>query len=503
VLRAGLAMAGALAVPRRARAQRRGADLEAEVCVIGSGPAGAILANALVRRGIATLLVESGPPRDAPRDRRIAALRADEVVGAPRYPLADSRFRGAGGTSNLWTGTCPRLQPHDFEPNAYTPRDAPWPIRYDALEPYYLGAEDELRVRGIDGVPYAPPRSRPFARTFHAPRANLDRLASLTGAELPGGALPFSDVDGRPANVAATHLAALRAVPGARLLCGATVTRLLCDPSGRIEGAALASFAEAPRTARAAIYVVACGGVDSARLLLLSRSARWPDGIGNDADLVGRSFMEHPAVAIRHGSVDGLWRPWSSRERIVSECFLADAKRDGLGGIRLHLLATTAPLAPLRGLGDVAGAMRRLRLTARAEIETEPSPANRVVLAAERRDAFGDPGARLHFHFTDNDRRTIARARTLVDGVLEAYGARDVVDDREPLRWLHHHLGTCRMGDDARTSVVDRDLRVHGTDNLYVAGSAAFVTAGVANPTLTIAALSLRLADHLTDRLRG
>jgi len=132
----------------------------------------------------------------------------------------------------------------------------------------------------------------------------------------------------------------------------------------------------------------------------------------------------------------------------------------------------------------------------------EPSPENRVVLTDAVTDAFGNPGASLVFDFTENDRRTIAYAEALVRSGLANVGADDVaIENLTPPVWDHHHMGTCRMGDDPATSVVDRNLRVHGVDNLYVAGSAPFVTSGVSNPTLTITALSIRLADHLSERL--
>ena len=190
VLRVGLALSGGALLPRRilaaaaAPAQTRAKPprLEADVCIIGSGPAGAILACALVRHGIATLMVESGPARDAPRDPRVAELERYSTTGSLGYPLAATRFRGAGGTSNLWSGSCPRLHPIDFEPNAYTPAGAAWPLRYGDLEPYYLPAEVELSVQGVDNAPDAPPRTAPFPFATKAGFPNLDTLQRRSGA---------------------------------------------------------------------------------------------------------------------------------------------------------------------------------------------------------------------------------------------------------------------------------------------------------------------------------
>jgi choline dehydrogenase-like flavoprotein len=287
----------------------------------------------------------------------------------------------------------------------------------------------------------------------------------------------------------------------------ATATRILCDDGPSINGIELRSLSGAPRTARARIYVVACGGIETARLLLLSRSARFPDGLGNHSDLVGRCFMEHPATAVGVGTVEGLWNPWSNFEAAYSEPSPRQAEHDGVGRVRLRWRALPStidfdPAAPLETARRGMRAVRELTVQLKTEMEMEPLPANRVTLAA-RRDVFGNPGASLQVQFTDNDRRTVQRAVALVRSTLADIGAANISAEAVPPVWLHHHLGTCRMGDNPATSVVDRDLRVHDVDNLYVAGSAPFVTAGVANPTLTIVALSLRLADHISERLVG
>jgi choline dehydrogenase-like flavoprotein len=336
---------------------------------------------------------------------------------------------------------------------------------------------------------------------------NLERLQRNATAPIALQHLPWSDQHGQPVRVATTHLPRFSASPHGTLACDATATRILCDDDGRITGIRFQSLGEAPRTVRARAYVIACGGIESARLLLLSRCARFPHGLGNQSEQVGRCFMEHPSVAVGTGTVRGVWNPWSYRERAFSEQFLADAKRQGLGGVRLRWLATRSglgldPAHPLQSVGRGMRAVRELSVDLKAQIEMEPSPANRVTLTGSVADAFGNPGADLRLAFTENDRRTIRHAQDLIRRTLAQVGAEQVeIRVIAPL-WDHHHMGTCRMGDDPGTSVVDRDLRVHGVDDLYVAGSAPFVTSSVSNPTLTIAALSLRLADHLTGRLR-
>ena len=137
-----------------------------DVCVVGSGPAGALLATGLVRRGFKTLILESGPaPRPAAADPTFSKLDAYSSSGKI-YPVRSSRFRGAGGTSNLWTGSCTRFLPLDLEPNAYTSPDAPWPISYADLGPFYQRAEAELRVRGVETTSLGAPRTTPYPLPF-------------------------------------------------------------------------------------------------------------------------------------------------------------------------------------------------------------------------------------------------------------------------------------------------------------------------------------------------
>jgi choline dehydrogenase-like flavoprotein len=306
-----------------------------------------------------------------------------------------------------------------------------------------------------------------------------------------------------PVNVAETHLPAFRASPNGKLICDATATSILTDSAGHVTGIRLQSVGQEPRTARARRYVVACGGVESARLLLLSRGPAFPNGIGNHAGLVGRCFMEHASAAIGNGTVRGWWDPRSGDERVYSEKFLAESKQWDLGGVRVRLRLWRDRIdlelrRPWDAVQRTLHAMRQLNLNVKVTIEMEPSLDNRVVLDDRRRDAFGNPGAALFLRATERDRKTVAFAEELVRRLMPQFGAEEVKIAVGLGEFEHHHMGTCRMGDDPHTSVVDRNLRVHGCDNLYVAGSAPFVTSSVSNPTLTIVALTLRLADHLS-----
>jgi choline dehydrogenase-like flavoprotein len=446
-----------------------------DVCVIGSGPAGATLALELAARRHRVLLVEAGPRRPW------VARRTDARTGSrpTGYPIGESRCRGLGGTSNRWFGACPRLHPLDFEPNAYTPPGAAWPVRYADLAPYYERAERTLHVR--TGTPSSPPAPPAGAGPDHG--ALAARLAAIgIGVDLPPLATGAGGVD--RFRVTRDLLPQLTRAPGAAVVPNAEVLRLVTDGSGCVEAALVQDAARVIHPARAGIYVVAAGGLETPRLLLLSRDRTAPDGLGNASGLVGRFFMDHAKVAFRGVVRRGL-PPGTGR----SHQFYEQLKGDGLGSAILGFHATRGPDGAL--------------LEVSADVELVPSSANRVTLASGIGPG-GAAGLAVHLALAEPDRRTLARVRDLIQRILHDLGAHAIVElpgAHGEVSWLFHHLGTCRMGGDPESAVVDADLRVHGTTNLYGLGSAVFVTAGAANPTLTIVALAHRLADHLHARL--
>jgi choline dehydrogenase-like flavoprotein len=185
--------------------------------------------------------------------------------------------------------------------------------------------------------------------------------------------------------------------------------------------------------------------------------------------------------------------------------FYEEFKSLGLGGIALAFdLETGIDGREIRA-GEIGKALNRVRsrnLEINIGNEMKPSSRNRVTLDTEAKDYFGNPGGNLFVSESEEDVRTVARGKKIVQKIYTDLGV-DNVEELPRNFWAHHHMGTCRMGDNPRTSVVDPNLRVHGTTNLYVAGSSVFVTSGVANPTLTLTALSLRLSDYLSLRLQS
>ena len=481
------------------------ADASYDVCVIGSGPAGSLLSARLAERGLRTLLLESGDSLASwLLNGRLQRLAEYEVSGDAHYPLARTVSRLVGGNSNFWTGRCERFHPTDFEPHSYTPSANPWPIRYSDLAPFYQEAERRLRVRAGELSPFAPPRDSEFPLPASTDIAPLKRLMATAGVTLDDSPTATPRRALRFFRAQREILPAFIRSPLGMLVRNATVTRLRHDSAGRVTGAEVRAPDGSVHLARARTFVVCCGGLQSPRLLLLSRSERFPNGIGNTHDRVGRGFNEHPSINV-YGRLRHTRSTLSIAHRIGRTHQFYDTYRtEGLGAIHAvviqslafpnHLLRFRFRDVPRHAI-RVASRLTRPTIYMSPTLEMRPVDSNRVMLSTRRVDPHGDPLAHLHLAFSAEDRRLIERARDLTWSTLRQVGAEEL--EEIELTWSRHHLGSCRMGTNPRESVVDADLRVHDSPNLYVCGSEVFVTGAAVQPVLTISALALRLADHL------
>lgn len=515
--------------------------IEADVCIVGSGPAGAVLGAQLVQRGVRVVVLESGPrhrfeERPAYRRRFLGGVnpwhREPESIdryttaGPLRYPLHLTRVRGVGGTSLHWQAETPRFHATDFAMHTHYGIAGDWPIGYEELEPYYTRAELQLGVSGGED-PFASPRSRPYPmpalpsnylerelagvaaqlglRCSPVPQARNSRpyagrspcLACSTCRVCPTGAKASADL---------THVPLIDASPYGRIVEHATVLRLECDRWNRVRRAVYAGLDRIEHAVTADRFVVAGGAVETPRLLLLSGSRAHPDGLANSSGWVGRGFREHPLV-YTHGRVD---RPALSHRAAF---YTTTCNQFWSTPERAHRAAFTIFFSPKAGptpaeiatrssiWGDPLDACIREEydrtVTLESPIDMIDNDRSRIDLDPDVRDYFGNPVPRISLDLGAYEASGIAEARAWHRNILEAWGAYDVWADAET-RYMSHPSGTCRMGRDAATSVVNADLQAHDVPNLYLLSSAAFVTAGLANPTLTIVALALRLADHLT-----
>lgn len=513
--------------------------IEADLCVVGAGPAGISIARELLGSGFRVVLLESGG-RDV--ERRAQRLNRGTSVGSSIHLLHRSRVRAFGGTSRHWPpdeGLAGRpLDPVDFEARPGVPYSG-WPFDRAHLEPWYERAQSVCRLGPYE---YEPGR---WGEQGRSPALALGTDAVETTVFLHGPAA----FDG--------YFDELARAPAVRVFLHAHVTALeVGEDPARVDRVEVRRDDGSRFLVRARAVVLAAGGLENPRLLLLSNRAR-PQGLGNGHDLVGRFFAErlsarsghvvtarpelldqawfydvHPARGTR---VQGALRVSDTlqRERQLLNCaFFVLPRPASLTSEAVRSLATLArgagrrPLPAgaaghlrnvLTGVGDLATFARdRLRrtdgartvLVLRAQAEQAPNRDSRVTLGS-RRDAFGQPVVRLDWRSAASDRASIRASQELLDASLRAAGLGHVEgmlgDERPPLLFEgnFHHLGTTRMHADPKQGVVDPACRVHGVANLYAAGSSVFPTFGCSNPTLTLVALALRLADHLRGTLAG
>jgi choline dehydrogenase-like flavoprotein len=505
--------------------------------VVGGGIAGALVATIATRKGLNVLLIEAGSRFDfndrLMQIRRKQILREDlwpwenetrdvfvdssrENIGS-RYTLNRSRIKAIGGTTLHWGGKALRLRESDFKTSSLYGLGIDWPISYAELEPWYCLAEWEI---GVSGTPNQsdPPRSKPYPMSAFPvgyneskwiPVANklgisLDNVSHARNSKAYKGrsqCQAYSVCSACPTGAkysADVHIQEAENSGRCEILTNTVARRIDVDGSGKVTAVHASSLDGAEYSISASNYVIAAHAIESARLLLLSN-------VGNHADQVGRHLAEHWYIEGLGLNSD---RDYPSRigfSTLESSHFYDGKDRVERGAINLEFGSVADPLDDVldqniwgQKLADLDCTNFGRRIGLAAELEQQPNPNSRVTLDPNVKDRFGDPAPHIHFAFTDTDRKTQRRAHEIIGTILEARGLTDIkVTDR--LIRAHHHIGTCRMSDDPDKGVVDRNCRVYGTNNLYLAGSSVFPTCGATQPTLTIAALALRLADHLTS----
>ena len=499
-----------------ARGLPRGARLACDVCIVGAGAAGITLARELAGTDARVCLLESGGfAPDAATQRLYEGAGGGTLLGPESRYLAAGRLRYFGGTTNHWQGWCRPLDPIDFTHRPWIP-DSGWPFDRAHLDPFYRRAYDVLRIAPSDDQALLAAAGSP--PLLHDTGRVLTRLFRLQPSRM--GPLYRQELTAARNVRLVLHANALAFRPAA---AGAPVERV---DVATLEGDRFAVHAR--------WFVLAAGGIENPRLLLLSNQVQ-EGGLGNEHDLVGRYFMDHPhldaghALVFRPRAALDLYRPYRSptlnqslaavlcfsdevqrEQRLPNLCFgLADVDPTERPELAEQVEAAAAILDRFGGdpgslPSEVTKSASLLTLTVRAE--PMPNRASRVTLG-DQLDALGQRRVQLDWRLAPEDRRHIRRGTVALGQELgrHARGRVHVLYDRHAL-WRgayggNHHMGTTRMHRDPKQGVVDAQCRLHGTPNLFVAGSSVFPTAGYANPTLTLIALALRLGDHLKSLL--
>ena len=514
-----------------------------DVIVIGSGPGGASLAQRLAPTGKRILLLERGGY--LPRGRENWDAQAVFVDGA--YPAKEtwhasdgSSFHPGlhyyvGGNSKVYGAALFRLRERDFDEIRHKDGISPaWPLKYDAFEPYYAEAERLFHVHGQRGEdPNEPPSSGPFPYppVSHEPRIQAlhDSLAGdgLHPFHLPLGIL-LDERDGRPTPTSICIRCnafdgfpcllngkadaqvmcvdpALAAHPNLTLLTGAYVSRLETDASGRTVTGVHVTREGHEEVYRADIVVAACGALSTALLLLRSGSDTHPNGLANGSGQVGRNYMRHNQSVLMALLREPNETVFQKTLAVSDYYFDADDWEYPLGLIQM---CATSHADQIRGealpswlewLPEMPFAeMARHSMDFWLSSEDLPRPENRI---------FYD-GARVMLDVTEGNMEAHRRLKKKLEQMLGKAGAHPVLLERKlylgkdiPISGTAHQAGTARFGTDPASSVLNLDCRTHEVDNLYVADASFFPSIGAVNPTLTIIANALRVADHIKGRL--
>jgi choline dehydrogenase-like flavoprotein len=514
--------------------------LETDICIIGSGAAGLTLAAEFLDAPQRVLVLESGRTQPEALDSELNEVRS---TGLRHDGAREGRVRAFGGTTRVWGGQLLPLRPSELAARAWVPYSG-WPIELESLQPFYRRAELLL---GIEGPPFD---AAVWQRLrVAAPPLDPERLCFRFSQWAPLGRRNF-------AVMLRSRLAASRNVT---VVLDATATALRCNPAGaRVQTVEVQSRHGQRLSVKAAAFVVACGGIETARLLLASPGPEGR-GVGNASDRVGRFFQDHISYVgaeiqpRSRAQLQQLFDPrylgrtmftvkmeaterWQ-RERgllnVMAHLAFQIPEALGLLEVRRILRALQAGRVSLPSLDEVvalvhgSGELMRLVLRRVLEqrrasprrgsvlllIDTEqaPNPESRVTLDASA-DAFGMRKAVLDWRLTGLETKTLQEFGQMIAGEFERLGLASVAlagppdfNRRDALgsaRDIFHHMGTARMSHSPRDGVTNPDLRCHSVDNLFIAGAAVFPAGGISNPTFTAIALSIRLADHLKQLRR-
>ena len=539
---------------------------EVDFVIVGSGAAGGVMARELAVAGFTVVVLEQGPYLKSGdfRHNEFGYKFQEDLAWGPRqgHPqtfrqTADqtaveadhavlSYAHNVGGSSVHFAANYWRFREVDFiersllGPISGTSFDD-WPITYQDLEPYYTKVDWEIGVSGVQG-PTDPPRSKGYPcppMPVKSPGVLLERAGKKLGYHpYPAPVAILSQPhNGRPAcmhcgfcwgfgcEASAKSSSLVSMIPQAEATgrCEirplSTASRIETNPAGRATGVTYWDSAGVEHLQKARAVVLAANGAETPRLLLLSESSRFPDGLANSSGMVGKNLMfngwswtvgtfEHPVNAYKS----------IPTTRVIHDFYSLDPALGfyGGGGIDARSPSGGTPIASALNAGPPDGPQwgeawkQSLRETFThtaafvGHTTSLPLPTNSVSLDPTLRDRWGRPALRTTYQFHPDDLSTAQFFRDRSEELMAAAGATKTWGEivGQGMQFQQHLLGTCRMGNDPATSVVDKFHRSHDVPNLFICDGSSLVTSGRGQPTMTIQALAFRAAEHTADAAR-
>ncbi len=525
----------------------------ADVLVIGAGASGAAFSWSLSQNGFNVVCLEQGywmDPAKYPTTSRdweyqaatnwsfnpnIRQRREDYPVNNEESPISPFKFNAVGGSTSHWTALSPRFHPSDFRVHSLYGVADDWPLSYEDLEPFYDLNDKMMGCAGIAGDPANPPREPrqmpplPLGQDGLLLANAFDSLGwhwwpsdSYINSEPYGkdrGACNYCGPLGlgcRQRAKASTDVTywPIAIENGVKLRSRARVFEITTGDDGRVTGASYFDRYGRKRHQPANSVVLACNGIGTPRLMLLSTSDAHPDGLANSSGLLGKNLMFHPcamATGFFENDLQSYRGPLGSI-LMSQEFYETDPKRDFARGYMLQMIRGSGPAATAIGLDGVPGRVPwgpehhkefALRFGKTAGIvilgEDLPDEQNEVVLDNVLTDSDNIAAPQIRYKVSRNSRKILDHGLRMAKRVLERAGAHTILENPLLANAGWHLMGTARLGEDPNRSVLNPWGQTHDVDNLFVIDGSAFVTAGAVNPTPTIQALALRTADYILN----
>jgi choline dehydrogenase-like flavoprotein len=506
--------------------------------IIGSGAGGGTLAHELTRRGMKVVLLEAGKRQSLKTFSQVPGEAFGQLTwldartqsgnwGVARdFPtLPVWHCKTVGGTTVHWTASTPRLELWELRAKSTYGEIAgtsliDWPIAYEELEKYYQLAESRMvvtRRNGVPGLPasnnfkvmYAGAKKLGYKRVHTGHMAINSRASDGRGFCIQQGFCVQGCKMGAKWSTLYTEIPRAEATGNLDMRVEATATRIEHGTNGRVNAVVYRDNAGRELRQRARLVCVAGNAIETARLLLLSSSSKFPQGLANSSGQVGRNYC-HQITGFVWGIFDKAVYSWrgATLAGVVEDEVVNDPRRGFVGGYRIELLALDLPTLPLVGLPygwgrDFASIMESYRNMAGMFINGEdlPRSENRVTLNSEVKDQHGLPVANIHVDEHANDQAMRKHAQGQMSKMYDAIGAKRIVLGPTPP--ATHNLCTARMSADPRDGVTNAWGQAHDIKNLFISDGSALSTPGAANPTLTIVALALRQAEYIAQQAKA